>query len=70
MTFVQLVRNAGRIRNRRALGSWLCGVAFRVAIRMKHQSVRRRAVDEPGRREVSSGRAEDAAAFELRQILR
>jgi RNA polymerase sigma factor (sigma-70 family) len=69
MTFVALVRNAGRIRNRRVLGSWLCGVAHRVAIRMKDQSVRRRAVHNRAGERVSPRRAEDAAAFELRQIL-
>ncbi len=68
-TFVALVRNAGRIRNRRVLGSWLCGVAYRVAIRMKHQSVRRRAAHNRAGGRVSPRRAEDAAAFELRQIL-
>ena len=49
-TFVALVRNAGRIRDRRVLGSWLYGVAYRVAIRMKDQSVRRREAHDPGRR--------------------
>jgi RNA polymerase sigma factor (sigma-70 family) len=70
VTFVQLVRNAGRIRNRRVLGAWLRDVAFRVAIRMKHQSVRRRAAHDRAGGRVSPRRAEDAAAFELRQILR
>jgi RNA polymerase sigma factor (sigma-70 family) len=70
VTFVQLVRNAGRIRNRRVLGAWLRDVAFRVAIRMKHQSVRRREAHDTAGRRVSPRRAEDAAAFELRQILR
>jgi RNA polymerase sigma factor (sigma-70 family) len=70
VTFVQLVRNAGRIRNRRVLGAWLRDVAFRVAIRMKDQSVRRRAAHDRASTRVSPRRAEDAAAFELRQILR
>jgi RNA polymerase sigma factor (sigma-70 family) len=69
VTFVQLVRNAGRIRNRRVLGAWLRDVAFRVAIRMKHQSVRRRAAHDRAGARVSTRRAEDADAFELRQIL-
>jgi RNA polymerase sigma factor (sigma-70 family) len=68
-TFVALVRNAGRIRNRRALGSWLCGVAYRLAARMRDQSVRRRAVHNRAGGIVSPERAEDAAAFELRQIV-
>ena len=69
VTFVQLVRNAGRIRNRRVLGSWLCGVAYRVAIRMKEQSVRRRAAHNRAGERVRPRPAEDAAAFEWRQIL-
>jgi RNA polymerase sigma factor (sigma-70 family) len=68
-TFATLVRGAGRIRNGRTLGSWLCSVAYRVAIRMKDQSVRRRAVHNRAGGRVSPRRAEDAAAFELRQIL-
>jgi RNA polymerase sigma factor (sigma-70 family) len=32
-TFLALARHAGSIRNRSALGSWLHGVAYRVAIR-------------------------------------
>ena len=69
VTFVQLVRNAGRIRNRRVLGSWLRNVALRVAIRMKHQSVRRRAMHNRAGARVSPRRADDAAAFEFRQVL-
>jgi RNA polymerase sigma factor (sigma-70 family) len=69
VTFVQFVQNAGRIRNRRVLGTWLRHVALRVAIRMKHQSVQRRAAYDRAGAEVSPKRAEDAAAFELRQIL-
>jgi RNA polymerase sigma factor (sigma-70 family) len=68
-TFVALVRNAGRIRDRRVLGSWLCGVAYRGAIRMKDQSLRRRAVHNRAGGRVSPRRAEDVADFELRQIL-
>jgi RNA polymerase sigma factor (sigma-70 family) len=68
-TFAELVRHAGGIRDPRVLGSWLCGVAYRVANRMKHQSIRRRAVDIRASGRVSPGPAEDAAALELRQIL-
>jgi RNA polymerase sigma factor (sigma-70 family) len=69
VTFVTLFRNAGRIRNRRVLRSWLRGVAYRIAIQMKDQSVRRRAAHNRSGARVSPVRAEDADAFELRQIL-
>ncbi len=68
-TFAALVRNAGRIRDRRVLGSWLYGVAYRVAIRMKDQSVRRREAQIRAGGRASPGQADDAAAFELRQIV-
>jgi RNA polymerase sigma factor (sigma-70 family) len=41
-TFLILVRKAGTIRDRQRLGSWLYGVAHRVASRARAQSVRRR----------------------------
>jgi RNA polymerase sigma factor (sigma-70 family) len=69
-TFVALVRNAGKIRNRRLLGAWLYGVAYRIAIRMKAQSARRHAIHSRVGERVATERAEDAAASgELRQIL-
>ena len=41
-TFLLLVRKAGSIRRREALGSWLYGVARRVAVRAKADAARRR----------------------------
>ena len=69
LTFVELVRHAGRIRNRRVLRSWLSNVALRVAIRMKQQSARRRAMHNRAGGKVSPRPAEEAATFELREIL-
>jgi RNA polymerase sigma factor (sigma-70 family) len=69
--FVALIRHAGMIRNRRAVGSWLSGVAYRVAIRMRARAARRRAVDSRVGGDVQPRRVEDAAAVaELRQIVR
>jgi RNA polymerase sigma factor (sigma-70 family) len=69
-TFVALVRNAGRIRDRRVLLSWLYGVAYRIASRMKAQSERRRELHSRAGGRVSPIRADDAAAFrELRQLV-
>lgn len=39
-TFLVLVRNAGTIRHRDALGGWLYGVAHRVAVRARQQTRR------------------------------
>jgi Asp-tRNA(Asn)/Glu-tRNA(Gln) amidotransferase A subunit family amidase len=42
-TFLVLVRRAGAIHTREALGSWLYRVAYRVAARARGEQVRRRA---------------------------
>jgi RNA polymerase sigma factor (sigma-70 family) len=69
-TFVAFIRNAGRIRNRRMLASWLYGVAHRIATRMQAQSERRRELHNRAGGRVSPLRADDAAAFrELRQLV-
>src|SRR5436305_14938435 len=47
-TFLVLVRRAGAIRKRDSLGSWLYGVARRVALRAKAQAARRRLRERPG----------------------
>jgi RNA polymerase sigma-70 factor (ECF subfamily) len=43
--FLLLVRNAGSIRKRHSLGSWLYGVAYRVAARARGRSWRRRMLE-------------------------
>jgi RNA polymerase sigma factor (sigma-70 family) len=42
-TFLVLTRKAGRLRRRSAVGSWLYGVAYRVALRCRASRARRRA---------------------------
>src|SRR5436309_6576801 len=41
-TFLTLWRGAGSIRQRGAVGGWLCGVAYRVAVKALHAAGRRR----------------------------
>jgi len=39
--FLVLARKAASIRKAEAVGSWLCGVAYRTAMRARHQMARR-----------------------------
>jgi RNA polymerase sigma-70 factor (ECF subfamily) len=48
VTFLLLARQAGRIRDRRALGRWLYRVASRIAVRSRTDSARRRAHEGRG----------------------
>src|SRR5262245_52980291 len=47
-TFLVLVRKAGSLRPHDALGHWLYGVAYRVALRARSESARRRARERTG----------------------
>ena len=44
-TFLVLVRKAPAIRDPEALGAWLRGVAYRVAVRARRRAARRRAIE-------------------------
>jgi len=70
-TFLILVKKAGSIRNRAVLGTWLHGVARRVAVRSQIDSRRRRA-RERGDAEITARedrRTSDANLAELRAII-
>ena len=58
-TFLVLVRKAGSLRRRDLLGNWLYGVAYRVALRARASSARRRAIEaQASRSEVESSNGE------------
>jgi RNA polymerase sigma-70 factor (ECF subfamily) len=69
-TFLSLARRAATIQNPRVLGCWLREVAFRNALRLRAQVVRRRALPARFGEEVAPGEAESQATRnELRLIL-
>ena len=61
-TFLLLARKAGGIRKRESVGSWLHGVAYRLAVRAKTQAARRRAHEKQAA-EVRMASPEVAAAW-------
>jgi RNA polymerase sigma factor (sigma-70 family) len=69
-TFLMLVRRAKAVRKRASVGSWLFGVALRVARRMRRSNARRLAREQEaarraGRREWHSGDEDPADCPEL-----
>ncbi len=67
-TFLVLARGAGAIRKRESLGSWLHGVAYRVAMRAKRQAELRR-THEGRARTVAPGDPAWKAAWQEVQVL-
>src|SRR5262245_58892654 len=59
-TFLVLARKAGSIARPEALGSWLYGVAFRIASRAKAMSAKRLARESQARERNGSGHADEA----------
>ncbi len=68
-TFLVLARRAGTIRKRESLGSWLHGVAYRVAMRARQQAVRRRAREARAATAVPGDPSWQAAWQEVQVIL-
>ena len=71
-TFLVLIRSARSIRRQQSIGSWLYGVALRVAGKARIKSLRRLVVETPGdlEPEAAGPTPEDlAAARELRAVL-
>jgi RNA polymerase sigma factor (sigma-70 family) len=68
--FVVLARNAATIRNREAVGSWLYGVAYRIAMRARQSAGRRRESEQRGAAPHSAeSPSSEAALRELQEIL-
>src|SRR4051794_39322125 len=70
-TFLVLARKAGSIRDRRVLGRWLYEVAYRIAVRAKTNTARRRIHERQGAEmsAVAPGPRSDHAWCELRPVL-
>ncbi|HZZ77169.1 MAG TPA: sigma-70 family RNA polymerase sigma factor [Gemmataceae bacterium] len=68
-TFLVLARKANSIRKHDSLGSWLHGVAFRLATKVKLQSRRQRSREEKRGEPASASSIDDLSLRELRAIL-
>jgi RNA polymerase sigma factor (sigma-70 family) len=68
-TFLLLVHRAASIRKRQAVGSWLHGVARRVAVRARGDRARRRQVDERVPSRPGDDVPREAAGREVRAVL-
>ncbi len=67
-TFLVLARKADTIRKHEAVSSWLHGVAYRLALKAKTRTDRRRRREEPTR-DAEASPADDLTMRELRTIL-
>jgi RNA polymerase sigma factor (sigma-70 family) len=68
-TFLALVRKAGAITQGEAVGSWLCRVAYRVALRARAARARRARREQPGLEQVAAPPAGDPLDHDFRQVL-
>jgi RNA polymerase sigma factor (sigma-70 family) len=70
-TFLLLARKAPGIQDPEALGGWLRGVAYRVAIRARRQAAQRRAIQQAWaeRSAVELNRTFEEPARELREVV-
>ena len=68
-TFLVLVRKAGSLGERDAIGHWLYGVACRVALRARCDAARRRSREVPGGRPEAAARGDEPGGDELAAVL-
>jgi RNA polymerase sigma factor (sigma-70 family) len=64
-SFLVLLRKAGSIRKRNALGPWLYGVAYRIAVRAKKRAARRRLHENQGAARLAVAASPDSSLEEL-----
>jgi RNA polymerase sigma factor (sigma-70 family) len=68
-TFLLLARKASSIRKRESVGSWLHGVAYRLALQARHREARRGAHEREAAKMRKSATTAEAAWQELRETL-
>src|SRR5262249_33397229 len=68
-TFLVLVRKARSIAKREAVGSWLYGVAYRVALSARAEALRRREHEKQAAAPADDQRGSDGAGYEMRSII-
>jgi RNA polymerase sigma factor (sigma-70 family) len=68
-TFLVLVRKGWSISKREALGSWLYGVAYRLALKARADAVRRRKHERQAANRSEGQAQPDAAGDDLRPVL-
>ncbi len=68
-TFLVLVQRAGAIRDPRALGNWLYGVAYRVAARARGRAARRQVYEQRGADMAAEVTPNTIDLHELRPVL-
>src|SRR5262245_53123629 len=69
-TFLIFARRAGAIQSQGAVGSWLCGTAYRVSLKAKAGIARRRAQErQAGTTMVKPNKENEAAWKELKPVL-
>jgi RNA polymerase sigma factor (sigma-70 family) len=67
--FLVLARKAHTIRKQQALSSWLHGVAYRLALKAKNRSDRRRYRETPAADQIAASAADDLTLRELRVLV-
>jgi RNA polymerase sigma factor (sigma-70 family) len=68
-TFLVLARRAPTIRKRQSVGSWLHGVAYRLALKMQRRAARQRRRDQRAPPTATAGTMDDLTWRELRGVL-
>src|SRR5262245_9672227 len=68
-TFLVLAQKAGSIRKRDSVGSWLYGVAYRIATDARHKAQRRRTHERQAQPMASSAALAEAIWPELQPVL-